>query len=87
MEAEAVLYGGGLSTQILTDPKRAITSVVLKHLIANARDAAGRKEITFSTDEPMTFIDFDGTFVAMERAKAQYPSGDRGWLSGGSSCT
>ncbi len=71
MDGEVYLYGGGLSTAVLTDPKRAISAVVLNRLKAAARDAIGRSEISFYTDREMSFRDFDGKFVTFERAKAQ----------------
>lgn len=77
MDGEAFLYGGGLSTDFLTNPEGALTSMVKNRLITAAKDAVGkqdsigRPDVTFSTNRNMTFRDFNGTFVGVERASAQ----------------
>jgi hypothetical protein len=72
MMAEAYLYGGGISSATLTtNPKKLITAVVMNRLKAAARDAIGRSEIPFDTDDNMSFDDFEGRFVRMDRAMAE----------------
>lgn len=78
MMASATLYlGGGLAVNVgkatpisQSDPRKIIATAAAKRAAQAAADAFGRKEVSFYTEHPMGFSEFNDQWVRVGKGKA-----------------